>query len=180
VSSGALEPRPSVLQLHCPCTTYPFHHVGCMPCNHATIRSCMSCQDNTRSSLQRWWRSMPALLAGGWGSCPAGGGSTATSSAADAANAGEVARAALARGDAAGMSATPAATMCARNSSGSIVRLPLLMVSMKLAAEYCTGKGTRALPQNGIVHCTTPARRSAPRQCCFCSFKNVVFRSRSA
>ena len=34
--------------------------------------------------------------------------------------------------------ATPASTMRARNSSGSMLRLPLFMVSTKDAAEYCT------------------------------------------
>lgn len=45
------------------------------------------------------------------------------------------------RGDGGGMSATPAATMRATNSSGSMLRLPLLIVSMKLAAEYCAPRG---------------------------------------
>jgi len=41
-------------------------------------------------------------------------------------------------GGAEGRFATPADSMRARNSSGSIVRLPALMVSTKDAAEYCT------------------------------------------
>ena len=42
--------------------------------------------------------------------------------------------------DAASMSATPAAIMRATNSSESMVREVLLMVSMKDAAEYCMAK----------------------------------------
>lgn len=46
--------------------------------------------------------------------------------------------------DAASMSATPAAIMRATNSSESMVKELLLMVSMKDAAEYCTTKGTQS------------------------------------
>ena len=44
-------------------------------------------------------------------------------------------------GGAEGRSATPAASIRARNSSGSIVKLPALMVSTKDAAEYCVHTG---------------------------------------
>lgn len=46
--------------------------------------------------------------------------------------------------DAASMSATPAAIMRATNSSESMVKELLLMVSMKDAAEYCKAKGNRS------------------------------------
>ena len=45
----------------------------------------------------------------------------------------------------------PPATMRARNSSGGMVRLPLLMVSTKLAAEYC---GRRPHPPRPTRHHT--------------------------
>lgn len=46
--------------------------------------------------------------------------------------------------DAASMSATPAAIMRATNSSESMVKELLLMVSMKDAAEYCKAKGMQS------------------------------------
>ena len=54
--AAAGEPGGSGTQTERAPAAQPLHHIiiqscGCMPCNHATIRSCMSCQDNTRSSV---------------------------------------------------------------------------------------------------------------------------------
>lgn len=50
--------------------------------------------------------------------------------------------------DAASMSATPAAIIRATNSSESMVKELLLMVSMKDAAEYCMAKEAHC-----VMHC---------------------------
>lgn len=56
---------------------------------------------------------------------------------------------------AASMSATPAAIMRATNSSESMVKELLLMVSMKDAAEYCKAKGTQYEPHvHPLIHKT--------------------------